>query len=268
MTRLTASRRRLCALIETPAATVAFARPDRTRRARILGRPDGRGANLPGHARTSPGRPGRCNRLNSEDHEEHHRPPHRSARPSRHRPARAGARDPGPDQRRPRAGRVHASSSRRGSPGSPVGDARRRLLERHGRPAHGRPGPRHRRGRRGHHDAVQLRRVGQLPALRAGHAAVRRHRGGQPGHRPGPGRARRDEPDEGDPARPRLRPAVPDRADRGARPRDHGLSIIEDACEGLGSTPRRTTARRLRRRRPSSPSIRTSRSRPARAAWS
>ena len=44
---------------------------------------------------------------------------------------------------------------------------RGRLHQRHRRPPHGRPGARDRPGRRGDHDAVQLRRVGELPPVRA-----------------------------------------------------------------------------------------------------
>ena len=45
-----------------------------------------------------------------------------------------------------------------------------------------------------------------------------------------------DRPDAGDPAGPRLRPAVPDRATSTASPSDRGWPSIEDACEALGSS--------------------------------
>ena len=88
--------------------------------------------------------------------------------------------------------------------------------------------------RRGHHHPVQLRRLGQLPALRAGHAALRRHRPGHPGPGPRPGRER-GQPTHG-PAilpvhvfgRPSHRPRSRRIAQRTA------WLLIEDACEALG----------------------------------
>ena len=47
-----------------------------------------------------------------------------------------------------------------------------------------------------------------------------------------------------------------------------GWPLIEDACEALGSSTGRATARGRTASRRRSPSIRTSRSRPAKAAWS
>ena len=46
----------------------------------------------------------------------------------------------------------------------------------------------------------------------------------------------------------------------------HGISLVEDACEALGAAYRGRPVGSMARRR-SSPSTRTSRSRPARAAW-
>ena len=63
------------------------------------------------------------------------------------------------------------------------------------------PGARDRRRRRGHHDAVQLRRVGELPPVRTSPASFRRHRGRLARPRPEPGRGCAGATNEGDPSR-------------------------------------------------------------------
>ncbi len=82
------------------------------------------------------------------------------------------------------------------------------------------------RGRRGRHLAVQLRRLRQLPALRAGAPGLRRRRSGHPQHRPGSRRGGGGRRDHGDPPGPHLRPAgahgAHRRARRAARPRRPG----------------------------------------------
>ena len=75
----------------------------------------------------------------------------------------------------------------------------------------------HRTRGRGADHAVQLRRIGELPALRAGHPEVRRYRGGQPRHGPRSAGRCDDLGDASRAPRPRLRPALPDRGDRVVR---------------------------------------------------
>ncbi len=60
-----------------------------------------------------------------------------------------------------------------------------RLLERDRRAASWRPCARNQGRRRSPHHALQLRGIRELPALRTGRAAVHRHRGRDPGTRPG-----------------------------------------------------------------------------------
>ena len=67
------------------------------------------------------------------------------------------------------------------------GRGRGRRLLRHGRPASRRPRARLGPGRRGDHEPVQLRRLGQLPALRGGDAGLLRRRPGDARPRPGGG---------------------------------------------------------------------------------
>ena len=189
------------------------------------------------------------------------------ARATRHRRARDRARHAGPAQRRARDGPVHAAL--RGGHRRPRGPSRgRRLLERHGGAPPRGPGPRDRRGRRGHHDALQLRRLGELPALRACRPALRRHRGGQP-------RAR-SRTSWTAAASPRTRAVLPVHVF--GRPCRIDADPGDRAATGAGPssrTPARASARPSTGGRwaasatsPSSPSTRTSRSRPARAAWS
>ena len=90
-------------------------------------------------------------------------------------------------------------------------------------------------GRRGPDQPLQLRRLGQLPALRGGAAGLLRRRPGdaqpRPGRRGGGGRrAHRRHP-----ADPHLRLPGGDAGARARWPRRHGLGILEDACEALGA---------------------------------
>ena len=126
-----------------------------------------------------------------------------------------------------------------------------------------------RRGRRrGHHEPVLVRGLGQRGALRAGPAGVRRHRPGDAEPRP---RGRRGGGDARARARccPCTSSAIPPtcRPSRHSRA-EHGLGIVEDACEALGGRHADGT----RGRRPRQPggvraSTPTSSSRPARAGW-
>ena len=192
--------------------------------------------------------------------------PQHPARATRRRRAGDRARHGGPAERRARARPVRAAL--RGRHGGGRGPSPgRRVLERHGRAPPGRPGSRDRRRGRGHHDALQLRRLGELPAVRACRPALRRHRGGQPRARSGPAGRR--------PRRPGRAPccrctssAGPAASRRSWRPRG-------TAAGRSSRTPARASARRSTGDRsaasatsPSSPSTRTSRSRRARAAWS
>ena len=70
------------------------------------------------------------------------------------------------------------------------------------------------------------------------------------------------------PPGPRLRPAVPDRSRSTHIAEPRRVAAIEDACEALGSASERSTGSARTARRPSSRSIPTSRSRPAKAGWS
>ena len=104
-------------------------------------------------------------------------------------------------------------------------------LQRHRRPAPRAARGRRGGGRRGRHEPVLVRRLGERDPLRARQAGVRRHRPGHAQPRPG-GRRRGDHrPHEGAAARAHLRlPGRPARV-RGAC----GLPIVEDACEALGA---------------------------------
>ena len=111
---------------------------------------------------------------------------------------------------------------------------RRRLQQRHGGPAHGRQRPGHRRGRRGHHDPLQLRGLGELPPLRASHPALRGHRGRHAG--PGPGASSRRRPDRGPgPILPVHVFGRPCRIEELGAIAERDWRLIEDACEALGS---------------------------------
>ena len=68
-------------------------------------------------------------------------------------------------------------------------------------------------GRRGHHDAVQLRRLRELHPLRARSARLRRHRASVFEHGREPDRGRHHTPDKGDPPGSRVRSSVPDGRD-------------------------------------------------------
>ncbi len=117
--------------------------------------------------------------------------------------------------------------------------ARRRArlggLERHRRPAPGDPRGGDRARRRGRHDAVQLRRLGQLPALRGRAAGLLRHRPAHAQHRSRGGRGRRSASARpgccrctSSATRPTCRRSSGSRAER-------GLWLVEDACEALGA---------------------------------
>ena len=117
----------------------------------------------------------------------HARAPHRVRRDPARAPARSGAREEELVLETLRSGRLSlgprlaafeaafAADSRL--------DARLGRLARHRRPAPRHPRRGHRAGRRGRHHAVQLRRVGQLPALRGRDAGVLRHRPAHAQHR-------------------------------------------------------------------------------------
>ena len=133
---------------------------------------------LPGRGRApscaAPARPGAASR-----------PRRDPARQAAGRPARGGA---GAGDAALAAGWRSArgwASSRQRAGGAVVGHPRQRGLERHGRAAPGDPRGRGRGRRRGRDDAVLVRRVGQLPALRERPAGVLRHRPAHAQHRPG-----------------------------------------------------------------------------------
>ena len=143
--------------------------------------------------------------------------------------------------------------------------ARRRGLVRHGgaAPLHG--DRRRRARRRGDHVAVLVRRLRELRHLRGRDARVRRHRPADVEPRPGRGRGGDHAPDEGGRRRRHLR--LPLRGGRAARdlrpPRHHArrgrLRGARRDATRAGRSARTATSPRGR-------SIRTSRSRPARAA--
>ena len=112
---------------------------------------------------------------------------------ARHRAAGGGVRAGRAALRHPRARPVRAQL-REGVRGLLRQRARRHGLERHGRPAPAGARGRHRCGRRGHHGADLVRRLGQRDALRARDARLRRrgsrHVRARPGGRRG-GRSRR-----------------------------------------------------------------------------
>ena len=191
------------------------------------------------------------------------------ARQAARRRAR-GAAGAGDAALRPARARARGCRSSRTRLAAPRRTARVGRLERHGGAAPGDPGGRRRGRRRGRHDAVLVRRLGQLPALRERQAGVLRHRPAHAQHRPRPPPRRRS---------PSARPACcrcTSSATRPTCPRferlaaERGLWIVEDACEALGADPRRRRAgRRARQPRRCSASTRTSRSPRARAApWS
>ena len=125
------------------------------------------------------------------------------------------------------------------------------------------------RGRRGGHHAVQLRRVGQLPALRGRPAGLLRHRPAHAQHRPRGGRGGRGRAHHGHAAGPHLR--LPGRH-AGARATGARARPLDRRGRLRGArrraTPTATTVGRARQPAPSSPSTRTSRSRRGRAARS
>ena len=110
----------------------------------------------------------------------------------------------------------------------------RRLLGNRGAPPR-RARARLGRGRRGRHLAVQLRRLGQLPALRGRDAGLLRRRPGDAQPRPGGGRGRDRRAHRG-PA-PGRHPRLPgrDRRSSSGSPPSAGLGLLEDACEALGA---------------------------------
>ena len=132
---------------------------------------------------------------------------------------------PGPEARRVRARvlRLHRRAVRDGG------------QQRHRRAPSRGEGARHPAGRRGHHLALQFRRLGQLRAVRQRGAGVRRHRSGDVQPRSGADRA---------PASRRGR-ARSCRCTSSVGPRTwtrcstsrerHDLRVIEDACEALGA---------------------------------
>ena len=92
-----------------------------------------------------------------------------------------------------------------------------------------------RRGRRGHHQPPQLRRLGQLPALRGRQAGLLRHRSGHPE----PWIPRRSRPRSG-----RRRPGSCRSTSSATRPTcrrsrelasEQDLGMLEDACQALGA---------------------------------
>ena len=105
----------------------------------------------------------------------------------------------------------------------------------HGGASPRRSGARLGRGRRGRHLAVQLRRLGQLPALRGRDAGLLRRRPGHPQPRPGGRRGgdRRARPPgccrSTSSATRRRSPQLEQVAAQG------GLGLLEDACEALGA---------------------------------
>ena len=114
--------------------------------------------------------------------------------------------------------------------------------------------------RRGRHDAVQLRRLRQLPALRGRAARLLRHRPAHAQHRPAAAARGRDRAHDRACCRctssatpPTCRPSSELAAER-------GLWLVEDACEALGAAARRRLARWARAGTcRCSPSTRTSR---------
>ena len=96
------------------------------------------------------------------------------------------------------------------------------------------------RRRRGRHEPVLVRRLGQRRALRARAAGVRRHRPGDAQPRPAGGRGRGDASARArccrctsSATRPTCRPSR-------RWPRGTASAIVEDACEALGRRPRAT----------------------------
>ena len=116
--------------------------------------------------------------------------------------------------------------------GAPV---RRRGLERHGGAAPLRAPGRARARRRGRDDAVLVRRLGELRALRGRDAGLRRHRSRHAQPRPGRGRGGDHAAHEGDPRRCTSSATRPSSPSCEAIAERHGLALVEDACEALGA---------------------------------